>query len=313
MILVMGATGQVGSKIVTHLLANDQPVRCLARKYQNRESFAKAELITGDMNDVSTLMEAMRGCSAVFTMIPSDPTAKEVRFYQNKIGEVIAEAIEEARIKKVVNLSSVGADLDVGTGPITGLHDQEERLNEITHADIMHLRPTYFMENTLAAIPSIRTMNRYFGSVPEDIPLHMVATRDIAARAAFLLMNPVFKSHNIEYLLGERELSFKEVVKALGQAIRQPDLEYVEVADSEMRNYMLGAGLTEDWADSYIELNQALRNGILNSTVNRNKLNTTATSIEEFARTTFLEAYNQALDAAGTQAPPRKPEADAHP
>lgn len=295
MILVMGATGNIGAKITTQLLALGQKVRCVARRFPNKEAFRGADLAQGDANNVSFLTDAMRGCSAVFTMIPPNMSAPEMRFYQNKFGEVVAEAIEEANIKKVVNLSSIGADLENGTGPILGLHDQEERLNEITHADIVHLRPAYFMENLLAGITSIISMNCYFGTIPADAPCAMIATRDIAARAAFLLMNPTFKSHSIEYLLGERDISHREIIRVLAQAISKPDLEYVEVPNQEMKNYYIGAGMSEDWANGMLETSEAIGNGTLAATIKRNKLNTTATSIEEFARTTFLDAYRKAL------------------
>ena len=301
MILVMGATGQVGSKIVSHLLEHKQQVRCVARSFPRKELFKGADLALGDANNVSFMAEAMRGCSAAFVMIPPNLQATEVRYYQNKIGEVIAEAIEEARLKKVVNLSSIGADLESGTGPILGLHDQEERLNEITHADIVHLRPTYFMENLLSGIPSIISMNRYFGTIDGDAPCHMIATRDIASRAAFLLMNPDFQSHNVEHLLGPREVTHNEAIQILGDSIQKPDLEYVQVPTKEMRNYLIGAGMSADWADQYIEMAEAFNNGSISGTVQRDKLNTTATSIEDFAHTTFLETYRRAMSSDRSQ------------
>lgn len=296
MILVMGATGKVGSKIVQQLLDNNQEVRCLARHFPNTEAFADVEFIEGDSNNVATVTDSMRGCTAAFTMLPMNPQTNELRFFQNKIGEVIAEAIEESGIRKIVNLSSIGADLKSDTGPIVGLHDQEERLNEITHADIIHLRPTFFMENLLSGIPSIISMNRYFGTISGESPLDMIATQDIAARASFLLMNPTFKSHSIEYLLGERTLTFNEILRALGQAIEKPDLEYVEVSEKEMRNTLIGAGLSPHVADAMNELSRSLGNGTINATVSRDRMNSTATSIEEFARTTFRAAYIAAME-----------------
>lgn len=295
MILVMGATGNIGSKVTTHLLAQGQTVRCLARHFPNKEAFRGAQFAQGDANQVAFLTDAMRGCSAVLTMIPSNPSAPEMRYYQNKFGEVVAEAIEEAGIKKVVNISSVGADLDSGTGPILGLHDQEERLNEITHADIVHLRPTYFMENLISGISNIISLNCFFGTIPADAPVAMIATRDIAARAASLLMDPTFKSHNTEYLLGERDLTHREIIRVLGQAVGKPDLEYVEVPNQEMKNYLIGAGMSENWANGILEISEAMGNGTIAATFKRNKANTTTTSIEEFARTTFLDAYRKAV------------------
>ncbi|MBO9668383.1 MAG: NmrA family NAD(P)-binding protein [Bdellovibrio sp.] len=305
MILVMGATGQVGSKIATQLLSEGHEVRCVARHFPNKGLFAGAELWQGDANEVSFLEDAMRGCSAVFVMIPPNISSPEIRYYYNKFGEVAAECIEEVGIKKVVNLSSVGADLESGTGPILGLHDQEARLNEITHADIVHLRPTSFMENLLSGIPAIIAMNRFFGTVPEDAPVDLVATKDIAARAAFLLANPHFKSHNVEYILGERTLTYREIIRVLGQTIGKPDLEYVEVPDQEMRNYYIGAGMSQSMADAMIEMSNAFGNGSIMSTTARDNTNTTSTSIEAFARTTFMDAYNKALssDAARRSGP----------
>lgn len=295
MILVMGATGKIGSKIVTHLLANKQKVRCLARHFERKEDYKGAELLIGDANNVSFLTDAMRGCQTVFTLIPPDFSATEVRYYQNKFGEVIAEAIEEAGIRKVVNLSSVGADLESGTGPILGLHDQELRLNEITHAHIVHLRPTMFMENLFNDFPSIIAENKIYNTIPADIPMPMIATRDIAARAAFLLMNPDFTGRSEEYLLGQRDLSFAEITPLLGQAIKKDNLEYVEISASEYKNRAMSHGLPEDWADSFNELATAFTNGSIAGTIQRNKVNTTATSIEEFARTTYAQAYRKAI------------------
>ncbi|MNJ99751.1 NAD(P)H azoreductase [compost metagenome] len=313
MILVMGATGHVGSKIVRHLMENKHPVRCVARKFPNKEEYRGADLAIGDANNVSFLSDAMRGCTAVFTMIPPDPTAEEVRFYQNKFGEVIAESIEEAGIKKVVNLSSIGADLENATGPILGLHDQEERLNEVTTADIVHLRPAYFMENLFQGMSSIVSMNKYFGLLDPDLKLPMIATEDIATRAAFLLMNPEFDGQNIEYLLGERDVSHNEAIKVIGKALGRPDLEYIKANTKEARNAMIGSGLSAAWADEYLIMAEAMNNGSIAATVKRDATNTTPTSIERFAETTFLEEYNKALSkeaskaSRASQRPERRP------
>ena len=301
MILVMGATGHIGSKVIQNLLKEKHPVRCLARHFPNKEAYRECEIIEGDANDVATLTDAMRGCTAALIMIPQNPDADELRYYQNKLGEVIAEAIEESGIKKIVNISSVGADLQSGTGPILGLHDQEERLNQITHADLVHLRCAFFMENLMLGIPSIIQMNRFFGGISGDASIPMVATRDIAARAAFLLLNPDFDRQNVEYVLGERNLTHKEALKAIAAAIGKDEIEYVETSDNDLRDHLLGLGFTKSVADSLIELNHAASNGMLTSTVSRDRANTTPTTIEEFARTTFLEAYNKELEKDRTR------------
>lgn len=313
MILVMGATGHIGSKIVRHLLENKHPVRCVARKFPDKAAYAGADLAIGDANNVAFLSDAMRGCTSVFTMIPPDLKAEEVRFFQNKFGEVIAECIEEAGIKKVVNISSVGADLLSGTGPILGLHDQEERLEEVTSADIVHLRAAFFMENLFQGIPSISQMNKYFGTIRPEVRMPMVATKDIAARAAFLLMNPDFDGPNIEYLLGQRDITHEEALRAIGEAIGKPDIEYVYSDPQEARHAMVGSGMTEDWANAFLEMAEAMNNGTISSTLARDKSNTTPTSIEDFARTAFLDEYNKFLGKERPKTDRRPPSRDMHP
>ncbi|MEK2690026.1 NmrA family NAD(P)-binding protein [Bdellovibrio sp. GT3] len=295
MILVMGATGHVGSKIAMELLSQGHEVRLLARHFSNPEQFEGAEFVTGDANSVDTMMRALKDCSAAFVMIPPDIRAAEPRFHANKVGEVIAEAIEEAGVKHVVNLSSVGADLGSGTGPVLALRDQEDRLNKILGLNIVHLRSTFFMENLIQEIPTIIAMDRVFGIIHEDAPVDFVATKDIAARAAFLLAHPNFTSHNVEYLLGERTLTYREIARVLGQSIGKPTLEYAAVPDTELRNYMVGAGMSQTMAEELIELDHAASNGLLAGTYNRDKQNSTVTSIERFARSTFLNAYNHAV------------------
>ncbi|NUN04253.1 MAG: NAD(P)H-binding protein [Bdellovibrio sp.] len=299
MILVMGATGHVGSKVVTHLLENAQQVRCVARKFPNKTLFAGAELAPGDANNVSFLADAMRGCNVVLTMIPSDVRTPDPRYYQNKMGEVIAEAIEEACIKKVVNLSSVGADLEAQTGPVLGLHDQEERLNAVTRAEIIHLRPTYYMENLLQGIPAIIKTNNFFGTIPADKPVSMVATIDVAARAAHWLMNPSFHGRSVEYILGERDVTFAEVVRVVAETIKKPELDYLEVPHEEMRRLLTESGMSEGWAKAFNDLNESIANGVFAGTIQRSQINTSSTSLEDFVRTEFVSAYMEATKSLG--------------
>jgi uncharacterized protein YbjT (DUF2867 family) len=73
-----------------------------------------------------------------------------VRAFQNRLGQAAAFAVRENQIPRVVNLSSIGADLDAEVGPINGLHDVEGLLDNAA-SSITHLRPGFFFENLLIA------------------------------------------------------------------------------------------------------------------------------------------------------------------
>src|SRR6185436_14565236 len=145
---------------------------------------------------------AFKGAEAVYTMIPPKYDSPEFRAYQNQVGESIAKAVTKSGVTRVVNLSSVGASLPDGTGPIAGLHDQEERLDILGKVNILHLRPASFMENQYGSIPAIQQMGVLPGLMKAKAPFATVATRDIADRVALELTQPSTKGHAVRHVLG---------------------------------------------------------------------------------------------------------------
>ena len=159
MIAVTGATGNVGSVIVDLLLSRGVKVRVIGRNESRMKRFADrgAEVHAGSADDVSFLERCFDGASAVFAMIPPNIQAPDFGQYQDKMGQAICSAAATAKVPRVLHLSSIGAELQSGTGPISGLHRQEERLNRLD-AEVVHLRAGYFMENILFQLPILKSM-----------------------------------------------------------------------------------------------------------------------------------------------------------
>ncbi|HEY4485328.1 MAG TPA: nucleoside-diphosphate sugar epimerase, partial [Nitrospiria bacterium] len=230
------------------------------------------------------------GAKAVYAMIPPNPEAKDLRAYQNGIGEALAGAIAGARVQYVVHLSSVGAHLSEKVGPVNGLYDQERRLNKLNDVHVVHLRPGYFMENLYWNIDLIKKMGINGSPLKADVPVSMIATQDIALEAARLLSDLAFTGHSVKELLGQRDVTMAEATKALGQAIGKPGLKYVQFPYDEAEKAMLGMGLSPGVTKAYIEMYRAFNDGLIRPTENRSAANTTSTSIEAFAKE-FSEAY----------------------
>ncbi|MDD2898013.1 MAG: hypothetical protein PHI31_04800 [Desulfuromonadaceae bacterium] len=133
----------------------------------------------------------------MFIMIPPNYTAVNFRKYQKDIGESIACAVSKSGVKHAVNLSSQGAELPGGTGPILGLRDQEQRLNSLSAVNVLHLRPVYFMENLLSNIPLIHQMGIAGSPVRGDQKFAMIATKDIAAKVAEHLIRRDFTGKSV--------------------------------------------------------------------------------------------------------------------
>ena len=105
----------------------------------------------------------------------------------------MAEAMRECKIKYVVSLSSQGAHLESGSGVVLGLHKMENILNRIEGLNTLHLRPTYFMENTLGMIGLIKQAGIMGSPIKPDLTFPVIATKDIADYAAKRLLALDFK------------------------------------------------------------------------------------------------------------------------
>jgi len=295
MLVITGASGHIGSQAAEILLDGGQEVRVIGRKPEGLQRLVKRGAVAaiGNLLDRSFLSRAFAGASAVFTMIPPNYAAADFRAYQKLVGKNLAYAIADAGVAHVVNLSSQGAELTDGTGPILGLHDQEVRLNALAGVHVLNLRPTYFMENLLLNIPLIQQHGIAGSAVRGDVPFAMIATRDIAEVVAARLLRRDFTGKSVLDLLGPRDLTLDEAIAVLGRHIGKPGLKYVQFSAEEATKGMLGMGLSADMVRLYIEMSQAISDRRFAVARPRTPENTTPTTIEAFAEI-FAAAYRHA-------------------
>jgi uncharacterized protein YbjT (DUF2867 family) len=202
----------------------------------------------------------------------------------------IAEAMETCNVKNVVALSSQGAHLNSGTGIIFGLHNMEQKFNNIDGLNTMNLRPCYFMENTLGMVGMIKDAGIMGSPVKADLSFPVIATTDIANYAAKRLLALDFDGNNHQDLLGARNVTYPEMAKVFGAAIGKPDLNYVQFPYADFKGAFMGMGASESVADKMNEFLVRVNAGEI-FVAERNEENTTPTSIEEFAQT-FKYVYN---------------------
>ncbi|HEY5974902.1 MAG TPA: NmrA family NAD(P)-binding protein [Geobacteraceae bacterium] len=295
MYVITGATGHIGSRVADLLLAKGEKVRLISRDAGRLQQYVGrgAEAAVGDLQDTAFLTEAFRGATAVFAMIPPDYAATNFRAYQDIVGTSIATAVVNAGVTHVVNLSSQGAELPRGTGPIVGLHDQEERLNALRGVNVLHLRCTYFMENLLANVPLIREHGYAGSAVRGDLKFAMIATADIAERVAGHLQARNFGGKSHRDLLGQRDLSLQEAFTIIGRRIGISGLKYLQFSHEEAAKAMVGMGISPNVSNLLIEMSDALNRKLFAVNKPRTAENSTPTSIERFADL-FAEIYRAA-------------------
>ena len=298
---VMGATGNIGGRIAEQLLASGHTVRALGRSIDKLAGLkAKgAQVLTGDAGDAAFLTKAFTGADGVFTLQPPNPVAPDFPAEVDAVGEVIVSAIAQGGVRHVVALSSIGGDRPAGTGPIAGLHRQEERLKRLSGVNVLILRPGYFFENFLHILPLVRHQGINGGGAAGKTSIPMIATQDIAAFAAKALAARDWTGVKVQELLGPRDLSFDEATKILGSKIGKPGLAYVQFPYADYSAALQQNGLSKSVADLYAEMEKAFDDGIVVSVTGRNASNTTATTLEQFAADVLAPAYNSQARAAG--------------
>ena len=286
---IVGATGQIGHVVSEELLKRGHVVRAIGRNKEKLSAleFKGAEAHAVLLDNAQALAKVFQGASGVFIMIPPAYDADDFGAYQDRVGETIASTITQAKVTHVVDLSSIGAHLAEGTGPIKGLYRQEKRLNAIPGLNVLHLRPAYFMENQLWSIPTIKQHGVNGSPLRGDLPIPMIATYDIGKKAAELLDRLDFRGVSVVEFAGPKQVTLNEATAILGRAIGKPDLTYVQFSYADAEKAMLGMGMKPSIVSLMIEMNRSFNEGRV---MPEEKPVRGTTAFETFAET-FAKAY----------------------
>jgi uncharacterized protein YbjT (DUF2867 family) len=293
MITIMGATGNTGRVVAETLLGTGKKIRVLGRSEERLRPFVNrgAEAMEGDADDAAFLTRAFQGSDAVYTLIPPNLAAADYRAYQKQVGEAITEAVRRSGVKNVVLLSSIGAQHPSGTGPIAGLHEQEERLKGIQGLNALFLRAGYFFENHFLTLGLIKQQGINGSALRGDVPIAMIASHDVGEVAANALAKPDFKGPTVREALGAADLTMQEATRIIGRAIEHPDLGYMQFPYEAALEGMKAMGLPERMASLYVEMSRGINEGLVVSTEGRNAKSTTPTRFEDFARDALAPAF----------------------
>jgi uncharacterized protein YbjT (DUF2867 family) len=291
MYVILGASGNTGSIIADSLLSKGKKVRVVGRDPGRLQRFVRqgAEAFTGDVSDAAALTKAFTRACAGYLLLPPITSRED----QERQSDAIAQAVKESGLPYVVYLSSYGAHVPAGTGPVTGLHSAEKKLNAVGGLNVLHLRAAYFMENNLAAISMIQEMGIFGHALLPDVKLPMTATLDVGDYAAQRLLDLDFSGKQTRELLGERDLSMAEATAIIARGIGKPDLRYVQFPYDQVQQGLEQMGMTPKKAAVYIEMFKAINAGVLTAQEPRSRENTTPTSFEEFVQDVFAPAYEK--------------------
>ena len=294
-ITITGSLGRISKPLAQALLQKRHAITIISSKAEKQKDIEAmgATAAIGSIEDVDFLTSSFREADAVYIMEPPpdffDHTT-DIPTHWSTLAQGYCQAIEQADVKRVVHLSSIGGHTDKGIGMLAAHHTVESILNQLPgDVSIKFMRPVGFYYNMYAFIQSIQKQNAIIQNYGGDDKEPWVSPLDIAAAIAEEMEKP-FNGRTVRYIASD-EASPNEVADILGKAIGKPDLKWLAIPDGQMLNGLLAAGFNPQAAKGLVEMNAGRRTGVLYEDYYRNKPALGKVKLTDFAKE-FAVVYN---------------------
>lgn len=289
--VITGSIGHTGKPITEGLIKAGHTVTVITSKPDNAAAIEAlgAKAAVGSVEDADFLLTTFAGADAVYLLIPPKWGVTGWRAYQNQVTDNYIAAIQANDIRFAVLLSSVGAELGEGVGPVDGLYDAEQKLAQVEGLNSKFLRPSYFMYNLFGMIGLVKGAG-IMGSNFGDDTIVLTHTSDIADVALQELLTLEFTGHRARYIASD-ERTGAEIARVLGEAIGKPETPWVVFPDEQNTQGLLQAGLNEEMAAEYTKLGQSMRNGTMQAGFFNDKPQYGRVQLEDFAKNEFAPAF----------------------
>jgi uncharacterized protein YbjT (DUF2867 family) len=263
MIVVTTPTGQVGSQLLAKLLnADAQPLRVIARDPSRLQDTVRdqVQVIAGSHDDPAALDRALDGAEGLFWLVPPSMRAISAEEHYLSFTRPAAAAIRRHQVGHVVGISSAGREWPHRAGLLSAAHAMDAELED-SGAAYRSLGMPFYMENLLGQLPRITSQGVLSLPLSPDRPLATIATRDIAATAAGLLMDRDWEGTDQIAVFGPDRLTPEEmaatITRVLGSQVTfdQADLEQLTAS-------LIQRGASEEMARDFAAMYRAQENGI---------------------------------------------------
>lgn len=258
---VAGVTGRVGSVVASELLARGHRVLGISRDAARVATWSErsgGDARIGSLEDREFLTQTLRGVAGFFTLLPEDPFSPDFRGGRRRMADAVAAAVRETDVPHVVLLSAVAAVVSDGNGPAKDLHYMETALRS-TGTKVTILRASWFQENVGAVVSAATHAGIYPNLMPSaDAAFPTVATRDVGAVAASLLLSPPSVTEVVD-LIGPA-YSTRDLALALGASLGK-QLMIVDVPAVARVGALVQAGLPPSFAEEVAELYACIEAG----------------------------------------------------
>jgi uncharacterized protein YbjT (DUF2867 family) len=292
-IAVTTPTGNIGSKLSNILLDRGADIVVIARHPEKVKGLTArgAKVVAGEHDDASVLEHALHETDALFWVSPPNYATRDPLGDTRRFADVAASAVKKYPTLRVVQLSSVGAHLPSGTGPIAGLHYAENQFRSVA-TNFVALRPNYFMENIFSYIPTIISDGNMYTSNTGSITTPQIATQDISEVAADVLLSGM-KGQKVVDIAGPEDISFDYCAEVIGRELGK-QVRVLTIPGEQLKLAFVEAGLSSQVADLLVEMQGSFERGMPHELVGDEK-RVGKMSYPQFVREVVVPAAKNAM------------------
>lgn len=291
MIVVTGATGNIGSRVVGELAARGAPVRAFVRDRAKAEAVlgGEVQIAVGDFADPASIRAAVDGADTVVVSSGNHP--RQAEYEANVFDAALAAAGP-----RVVKISSVGAHVASPAAFVDWHHRSEDHLARSGLAATV-LRCNFFMSNLFASAGTISQAGRLVAPAGAA-SIAMVDPRDVAAAVAVVATEEGHQAPVYE-LTGPEALTYAEVAATMSAVLGRP-IEFVDVPDAAARKGLVDSVIPDWLADGVVSLFSVLRQGVAAGTTDTVR---SLTGQPPRTLAEFVQDHAAAFSGAGAPAP----------
>ena len=262
MIVITTPTGDIGSRVLSHVLESGAEVRVVARDPRKlpEDVRERVDVVEGSHSDAAVVAEMLHGAEAVFWLPPGPPNSAGPQEAYVEFSEAFVDALSGSGVRRVVGVSAVGRDWPEPAGHVTASTEMDRRIGA-TGVPYRALACVSLMDNLLRQVEPIREMGMFFGPTPPDLSQQHVAKSDVARVAAELLLDAGWSGAEEVPLCGPEELSFNEMAEVVSDVLGR-EVSYQPIPMEAFRATLLETGASPGMADAYVEMLSAKAAGM---------------------------------------------------
>jgi uncharacterized protein YbjT (DUF2867 family) len=282
-IVITTPTGQIGSQVLRNVVDSGEDLRVVVRDPSDLPTAVRhgVDIVEGSHGDEAVVDKAFSGADAVFWLTPPDPRAPSVEAAFAGFTRPAAEAFRRHGVGRVVAVSALGRGTPWAgkAGYVTGSLAMDDLIASTGVAYRALTNPS-FMDNTVRQVPSIKNQGMFFSPIAGDRKLPTVATRDIAAAAAGLLLDASWSGVGEVPLLGPEDLSFNDMARVMSEVLGK-EVRFQQTTFDAYKERFVSFGMSDAMAQGMTDMAWAKNEGLDNG-VQRTPENSTPTSFRQW-------------------------------